>query len=72
MAELAIGLATAFWLGFLTSISPCPLATNIAAISYIGQKMSSPKKVLSAGLLYTAGRAATWSPSTFAPAGPNT
>lgn len=60
MAELAIGLATAFWLGFLTSISPCPLATNIAAISYIGQKMSSPKKVLSAGLLYTAGRAATY------------
>ena len=30
------------WLGILTSISPCPLATNIAAISYIGRRVGQP------------------------------
>ena len=32
-------MAGALWLGVVTSISPCPLATNIAAISYIGRKV---------------------------------
>ena len=49
------GLA-AFYLGVLTSISPCPLATNIAAISYIGRKVNNPRQVLAAGLIYTLGR----------------
>lgn len=43
--------------GLLTSISPCPLATNIAAISYIGRKVTRTREVLLSGLLYTAGRA---------------
>lgn len=51
-----IGLATAAWLGVLTSISPCPLATNIAAISYIGKRVDSPRLVLASGLLYMLGR----------------
>ena len=46
----------ALYLGVLTSISPCPLATNIAAISYIGRKVDSPRAVLAAGLIYTLGR----------------
>jgi cytochrome c-type biogenesis protein len=46
----------ALYLGVLTSISPCPLATNIAAISYIGRKVDEPRLVLQAGLLYTLGR----------------
>ena len=46
----------ALYLGVLTSISPCPLATNIAAISYIGQKVEGARAVLRAGLLYTLGR----------------
>ena len=46
----------ALYLGVLTSISPCPLATNIAAISYIGRKVESPRLVIHAGLLYTLGR----------------
>jgi cytochrome c-type biogenesis protein len=46
----------AFYLGVLTSISPCPLATNIAAISYIGRKVKNPRQVLAAGLIYTLGR----------------
>jgi len=59
MALLAAA-ASALWLGILTSISPCPLAMNITAISYIGRQVGEPRKVLAAGLLYTAGRAATY------------
>lgn len=44
------------WLGILTSISPCPLATNIAAISFIGRRVNRPGYVLLTGILYTAGR----------------
>lgn len=55
-----IGLASAMWLGLLTSISPCPLATNIAAISYIGKQADSPRTVLLTGTLYTLGRALTY------------
>ena len=50
------GLLIALWLGILTSISPCPLATNIAAISFIGRKVNSPRNVLLSGFLYTLGR----------------
>ena len=60
MTELLIGAASAFWLGILTSISPCPLATNIAAISFVGRKVGSPAKVFLAGLLYTTGRTLTY------------
>ena len=49
-------IIAALYLGVLTSISPCPLATNIAAISYIGRKVESPRAILSAGMLYTLGR----------------
>jgi cytochrome c-type biogenesis protein len=52
----ATPLLTAVWLGILTSISPCPLATNVAAISFIGKDLGAPRKVLLTGLLYTAGR----------------
>ena len=60
MTELPVALVSAFWLGVLTSISPCPLATNIAAISFVGRRVGSPGKVFSAGLLYTFGRALTY------------
>ncbi len=46
----------AFWFGILMSISPCPLATNIAAVSFIGRRSSEPRAVLITGMLYTAGR----------------
>ena len=39
MTWLAIG--SAFWLGLFTAISPCPLATNIAAISFIGRQVGN-------------------------------
>ena len=47
---------TAFLLGLLTAISPCPLATNIAAIGYIGKDIESRKRIFLNGVLYTAGR----------------
>lgn len=56
MNELILGVASALWLGILTSISPCPLATNIAAISYIGRQVTSIRYVIAAGLLYVLGR----------------
>jgi cytochrome c biogenesis protein CcdA len=46
----------ALWLGLLTSISPCPLATNIAALSFVGRQVASPRRALLAGVLYTLGR----------------
>ena len=49
--------AAALWMGLLTSVSPCPLATNIAAMSYIGREVGSRRRTLVAGLLYTLGRA---------------
>lgn len=52
---LLYGLA-ALYLGLLTSISPCPLATNIAAISYVGRKVGDTRWVVAAGILYTLGR----------------
>ncbi len=51
---LAVG--TALWLGILTSISPCPLSTNIAAVSYVGRRVGSSRAVLLSGVLYTGGR----------------
>lgn len=47
---------SALWLGILTAISPCPLATNIAAISFIGRKAGQKNHVIASGLLYSAGR----------------
>lgn len=51
-----IALLTSLWLGILTSISPCPLATNIAAISFIGKDVTNPKKAILSGFLYVIGR----------------
>ncbi len=51
-----IPLLTAFLLGILTSISPCPLTTNITAIAYISKEIKTPKNTLLNGLFYTLGR----------------
>ncbi|MFU8893219.1 MAG: aromatic aminobenezylarsenical efflux permease ArsG family transporter [Luteolibacter sp.] len=55
---LAIG--GAFWLGVLTSVSPCPMATNIAAIGYLARNSHSRMAQLAAGLLYAIGRAVAY------------
>jgi cytochrome c biogenesis protein CcdA len=58
--EFVLAAGAALWFGILTSISPCPLATNIAAISFIGRKVGRPAYVVSTGLLYTLGRTLTY------------
>jgi len=60
MASLLVGIGSAFWLGILTSISPCPMATNIAAISFIAKRLGHRRLVVFSGLLYTAGRVFTY------------
>lgn len=50
------GFLLALWLGVLTAISPCPLATNIAAISFIGRQVGHKNHVIGSGLLYSLGR----------------
>jgi cytochrome c-type biogenesis protein len=52
---------TAFILGLMTAISPCPLATNISAIGFISRDIENRKRVFISGLIYTLGRAITYS-----------
>ena len=60
MAGFLTASLSALWLGILTSISPCPLATNIAAISFISRRMGNPVRVFVTGLFYTIGRSLTY------------
>ncbi|MDO9036876.1 MAG: aromatic aminobenezylarsenical efflux permease ArsG family transporter [Lutibacter sp.] len=55
-----IPIMSAFMLGLMTAISPCPLATNITATAYISKNISSKKKVFLSGILYSLGRAFTY------------
>lgn len=56
MSMSYLALTSALFLGILTSISPCPLATNIAAISFIGHRIGRKDHVIISGILYTTGR----------------
>lgn len=51
-----VPVVTAFLLGLLTAISPCPLATNIAAVGYISKDIENRRRIFRNGLLYTLGR----------------
>jgi len=51
-----IPVVSAFILGLMTAISPCPLATNITATAFISKNISSKRKVFFSGLLYSLGR----------------
>lgn len=55
-----IPIYTAFLLGILTAISPCPLATNITAIGYISKDIESKHRIFWGGILYTVGRIITY------------
>jgi len=55
-----IPILSAFILGLMTAISPCPLATNITAIGYISKDIADKKKIFINGLLYTLGRAISY------------
>ena len=56
MQSFYLDVFSALWLGILTSISPCPLATNIAAISFVSRNLGSSQRILWSGLLYSVGR----------------
>ncbi|PIE22275.1 MAG: cytochrome C biogenesis protein [Planctomycetota bacterium] len=56
MIEYLQPLLLAMWWGLLTAISPCPLTTNIAAISFLSREAGSPGRTAWAGLAYTLGR----------------
>lgn len=56
MDLVALPVVSALWFGILTSISPCPLATNIAATTYIGKEINSRYGTILAGTAYALGR----------------
>lgn len=60
MDTLLVGGLSALWLGILTSISPCSLASNIAAISYVGRQVGNTRSVLLSGMMYSLGRMLTY------------
>ena len=56
-----IPIVTAFVLGLLTALSPCPLATNITAVGFIGRNIDSKRLIFWKGVLYTVGRVVAYS-----------
>lgn len=56
-----VPVLSAFILGLMTAISPCPLATNITATAYISKDLSDKKKIFTNGLYYTLGRTISYS-----------
>ena len=60
MGTSSFPLIAAFFIGLMTALSPCPLATNITAIAYISKKIGDGKKTLLTGIVYTLGRMLTY------------
>ena len=56
-----VSVLTAFLLGLLTAVSPCPLATNITAIGFISKDIESKDRTFLLGILYTIGRMVAYS-----------
>mgnify|MGYP001443791743 FL=1 len=54
------GVLVALALGLMAAISPCPLATNITAIGYISKDIENKRRVFISGLIYTLGRAVSY------------
>lgn len=50
----------AFWLGVLTSVSPCPLASNLAATAWLSRRVDSRVQAIAGTLAYTLGRVAAY------------
>lgn len=60
LQDSSLPLVSAFILGLMTAISPCPLATNVSAIGFIGKDIENKNRVFYNGLIYTAGRAVSY------------
>ena len=59
--SLNIPVLSALFLGLLTAISPCPMATNIAAVAYVSRRVTDRKYAIMTGALYTLGRMLSYS-----------
>jgi cytochrome c-type biogenesis protein len=60
MGQSPVPIIAAFFIGLMTAISPCPLATNITAIAFISKKIDNSRHTLLAGFVYTLGRMAAY------------
>jgi cytochrome c-type biogenesis protein len=60
MGTSPVPVIAAFFIGLMTAISPCPLATNITAIAFISKKIDNSRHTLLAGCIYTLGRMAAY------------
>lgn len=60
MGTSNVPVLAAFFIGLMTAISPCPLATNITAIAYISKRIDDTRRTLAVGFLYTLGRMLTY------------
>lgn len=58
--SLLAAIALATWLGVVTSISPCPLATNIAAVSFLARRLESRRRAVWGVAAYAGGRAVAY------------
>ena len=60
MGTSNITIVAAFFIGLMTAISPCPLATNITAIAYVSKRINNSRHTILVGFLYTMGRMFTY------------
>jgi cytochrome c-type biogenesis protein len=60
MGHSTVPVIAAFFIGLMTAISPCPLATNITAIAYISKRIDNNRHTLLTGFIYTLGRMAAY------------
>jgi cytochrome c-type biogenesis protein len=60
LGQSPVPVIAAFFIGLMTAISPCPLATNITAIAYISKRIDNSRHTLLAGFVYTLGRMAAY------------
>ncbi|MPQ47279.1 sulfite exporter TauE/SafE family protein [Marinifilum sp. N1E240] len=60
LAQSNFPIFSAFLLGLMTAISPCPLATNITATAYISKNLGNKRRIFFNGLIYTLGRAISY------------
>jgi len=61
LGDVNVPVLSALLLGLITAISPCPLATNIAAIAYVSRRVKERRYAVTTGVLYTLGRMFSYS-----------
>lgn len=57
LSGIVLPIVYALGIGLLASIAPCSLTSNVAALAYVSEQISSPRRTIMAGLAYLAGRA---------------